>query len=165
MSIVGASGSNIIVHVEGTPREFRRPTRNDVAAQINRWAAEDKELLLKLLQESGSGPEIRLAMLKQHADESRRMQYGLSCLFHVNRALQVVSAAYVGGADAFSTVPMAFDRIIELACELWSFGDLFDKKPAKDTHEAKDGDSRPLEGGVAVEPDPTNSTGISATPS
>ena len=167
MSMAGASGANIIRSIEGTNCEFTRPTRNEVAAQLSKWAAEDKQSLLRVLQESGAGPEIRLAMLKQHAEESRRLKYGLTCLFQIERAIHVVRTAYVGGADAFDAMPMDLDQVIELACELWAFNGLFDKKPdgaagnqANDKQKGDEGDSRPLEPSRADgAASPANSTG------
>lgn len=167
MSMAGASGANIIRNIDGTDCEFTRPTRNQVAAQLSKWAAEDKQSLLRVLQESGAGPEIRLAMLKQHAEESRCLKYGLTCLFQIERAIHVVRTAYVGGPDAFDAMPMDLDLVIELACELWSFNGLFDKKPktgeandqANEKQKGDEGDSRPLEPSRADENSPANSTG------
>lgn len=164
MSFAGASGAAVSRIISDRVVEFLRPKRNDVGKQIAAWAAEDRLSLLRLLKESGAGPEIRLAMLRQHDQESRRFSYGLRCLLDYERATGIVREAFTGGPEIFDELSLSFDQVTELAYELWGFSDVLDSNGGADAGKATGGELRPLDrSGAAFMSSPKDSANEAGT--
>ena len=164
MSIAKVSGAPVVrvVDGEGGGKEtytFPMLKRRDVAALIAKWAAEDRAVLVKTLEDAGADSAVKLDRLRDFDIESGTIQYGYRALFKIDRTFETVLTSLrvanpTATEDALDRLPFSPDELWAIAAELWGLR----TKAGKDT----EGDGEKKADGLPGSPE---SPGNSTTPS
>jgi len=124
VSITKVSGAPVVRVVDSERYVFPMLKRRDVAALIAKWAAEDRAVLVKTLEDAGADSAVKLDRLREFDLESGTIQYGYRALFKVDRTFETVLTSLrvanpTASEDTLDCLPFSPDELWAIAAELW----------------------------------------------
>ena len=130
MSLTDTTAAPVTRVIAGATVQFPKLTLDEIGMLLSEWAEQDRVALRALLDETQADAETRRKELRQHAEQSRLIQYFFRCLFDFDRAKQVltVSAAKASGNGKAGALTLDPDELLPLVADIT--GMEYARKPA-----------------------------------